>query len=218
VRSSPRKPKAPSARRLPARPKVPQARGAPVVSEVLKATLAELSRVGYAALRVEDVAARAEVNKTTVYRRWPTKPDLVRATLESIVGEKPKVPDTGSLRKDLVALGVAMNGFARSARGNGITKLLVAEGPDSEIFKIAYSIHLKHQHLARPILERAVLRGELASIAAGEIVIEALDAVIGHRCFIERLGIQKREIERLVDLLVNGAGPRQRPRSRARSR
>ncbi len=197
--------------------KVPQARGAPVINEVLKATLAELSRVGYEALRVEDVAAHAEVNKTTVYRRWPTKPDLVRAALESIVGEKkPKIPDTGAFRRDLVALGREMNEFSRSARGTGITRLLVAEGPDSELFKIAYSIHLKHQNLSRPILERAVARGELASIAVGEIVIEALDAVIGHRCFIERLGTKQRDIERLVDLLVKGAAPQPRPRVRSR--
>ena len=111
-----------------------------------------------------------------------------------------------------------MNDFSRSARGTGITRLLVAEGPDSELFKIAYSIHLKHQHLSRPILERAVARGELASVAAGEMVIEALDAVIGHRCFIDRLGIGKRAIERLADLLVRGAEPRERSRPRARSR
>lgn len=193
-------------------------RGEPVVRGVLTAALQQLARVGYGPLRIEDVAEQAGVNKTTVYRRWPTKPDLVRATLESIVGEKPKVPDTGSLRKDLIALGAAMSHFARSARGNGITKLLVAEGPDSELFKIAYSIHLKHQHLSRPILERAVARGELTALAAGEVVIEALDAVIGHRCFIERLGINKREIERVVDLLLKGAEPRERPRSRAGSR
>jgi AcrR family transcriptional regulator len=184
----------------------------------MRATLDELARVGYAALRIEDVAAHAQVNKTTVYRRWPTKPELVRAALELIVGEQPKVPDAGSLREDLVAFGRAKNGFSRSARGNGITKLLVAEGPDSEIFKIAYSIHLKYQHLPRPILERAVARGELTSIAAGEILIEALGAFIGHRCFVERLGMKKRDIERLVDLLVKGAEPRQDGRARSRSR
>ena len=46
-----------------------------VVRDVLRAAIEELSTNGYSALRVEDVAARAGVNKTTVYRRWPTKAD-----------------------------------------------------------------------------------------------------------------------------------------------
>ena len=45
-----------------------------VVRDVLDASAKELARVGYAALRMDDVAAAAGVNKTTVYRRWPTKP------------------------------------------------------------------------------------------------------------------------------------------------
>ena len=52
-------------------------RGAPVVHAVLEATLDELGLVGYGALSVEQVATRAGVNKTTVYRRWPTKAALV---------------------------------------------------------------------------------------------------------------------------------------------
>ena len=57
-------------------------RSARIVDGVLEATAEELSRVGYAALRVDEVAERSGVNKTTIYRRWPTKSDLVRATLE----------------------------------------------------------------------------------------------------------------------------------------
>jgi AcrR family transcriptional regulator len=39
--------------------------------KAVEATAEELSRVGYAAMRVEDVAARSGVHKTTIYRRWP---------------------------------------------------------------------------------------------------------------------------------------------------
>ena len=51
-------------------------RSARVVSAVLRMTLEVLGQEGYAGLRVEDVAARAGVNKTTIYRRWPTRADL----------------------------------------------------------------------------------------------------------------------------------------------
>ena len=59
-------------------------RSARVVSAVLRMTLEVLGQEGYAGLRVEDVAARAGVNKTTIYRRWPTRADLVVAALTSL--------------------------------------------------------------------------------------------------------------------------------------
>ena len=59
-------------------------RGEPVVQRVLDATIAEMARVGYRALRIEDVAARAGVNKTTVYRRWPEKGALLREALAAM--------------------------------------------------------------------------------------------------------------------------------------
>ena len=65
---------------------------------VLSAVLQELSRVGYRGLRIEDVALRAGVNKTTVYRRWPTKIELVRAALVCDSTCRIPHPDTGTLR------------------------------------------------------------------------------------------------------------------------
>src|SRR5688572_4371387 len=77
-------------------------RAADVVERVLTATGEELSRAGYAALRVEDVAARSGVNKTTIYRRWPNKAELVAAALREMTTQ-PAAIDTGSLRDDLRA-------------------------------------------------------------------------------------------------------------------
>ena len=65
--------------------RAPQARvggrSARVVADVLRVTLELIGEHGFAGLRVEDVAARAGVNKTTIYRRWPTRADLVVAAL-----------------------------------------------------------------------------------------------------------------------------------------
>ena len=72
-------------------------RGEPVIRRALAATLRELARVGYAALRFEEVAGRAGVNKTTVYRRWPDKQALVRAALLSLSDRQHdrSMPDEG---------------------------------------------------------------------------------------------------------------------------
>ena len=78
-------------------------RSARVVDDVLKATAEQLGRMGYGALRVEEVATQSGVNKTTIYRRWPTKSLLVAAALrQHQVLEA--APDTGDLVRDLVSM------------------------------------------------------------------------------------------------------------------
>src|SRR5260221_147731 len=79
-------------------------RSARVVSEVLSATLEVFAEQGYAGLSIEAVALRAGVNKTTVYRRWPTKVELVGDALFSLRDEDPEPPDTGSLPEDLLVV------------------------------------------------------------------------------------------------------------------
>src|SRR5438105_12835542 len=78
-------------------------RSARVVASILAATVAELARSGYASFRIDEVAARAGVNKTTIYRRWPTKAELVRAALMASDDPGPP-PSTGAVRSDLLAL------------------------------------------------------------------------------------------------------------------
>src|SRR3954464_11362465 len=77
-------------------------RSARVVAEVLSATLEVFAEQGYAGFSVEAVALRAGVNKTTIYRRWPAKSDLLGAALFALRDEDPEPPDTGALREDLV--------------------------------------------------------------------------------------------------------------------
>src|SRR5258708_31088310 len=105
----------------------PHARGSPVVARVLRATIEELARIGYGALSIEEVANRAGVNKTTVYRRWPTKADLVRAALRSMGDDKVCQPATGSLRGDLLAAGRSLLPFAQASGGQDVLRLPLAE-------------------------------------------------------------------------------------------
>lgn len=81
-------------------------RGAVLEEAILDAARAELSEVGYDRLTMEGVASRAKTNKAVLYRRWPGKPELVLATLGQQLGafhdSSEDVPDTGSLRDDLL--------------------------------------------------------------------------------------------------------------------
>ena len=80
------------------------ARSQQVVEKVRAATMAELARVGFGGLTIEGVAKAANVNRTTIYRRWPSKSALLLAVLEPGLQRFDHDPDTGSLGGDLLAL------------------------------------------------------------------------------------------------------------------
>ena len=90
---------------------VPQRRrGAALESALLDAAWDELVEKGYDAFTIESVAERAHTARAVIYRRWPTKPDVVRAAIAGRgLRETVAVPDTGSLRGDLVELLRATN-------------------------------------------------------------------------------------------------------------
>lgn len=97
-------------------------RGATLEKALLDAALDELGEKGYSGFTIESVAARAETSRAVLYRRWPTKADLVRAALTHARREQPVVvPDTGSLREDLLEL---MGRTAR-ARSRVVTLVLM---------------------------------------------------------------------------------------------
>ena len=89
---------------------------------ILDATMAILLEDGYPGLTIDGVAARANVGRPTIYRRWSSKPALVVAALARSTGLAP-APDTGSLRGDLLAVQdhqvtlMNSNGFRRITPG-----------------------------------------------------------------------------------------------------
>jgi AcrR family transcriptional regulator len=86
-------------------PVVRRRRGAVLEDALLEAAWQELVEVGYAALTIDAVAQRAGTSRPVIYRRWATKADLVLAAVaRAMHREYVEPPDTGSLRRDLLAL------------------------------------------------------------------------------------------------------------------
>src|SRR5450755_1626357 len=115
-------------------------RGAPPVEGVLHATVHDLGRVGYRALRIDDVAARANVHKTTIYRRFPTKLDLVQATIQSVFEDNILMPDTGSLRGDLLSIANGILEFSTSVGGKALARMMMTESAEEDLRKIMETI------------------------------------------------------------------------------
>jgi AcrR family transcriptional regulator len=179
-------------------------RGEAVVQRVLAATMEELALVGYRALRVEDVAVRAEVNKTTVYRRWPEKGALVGDALQCFGKRKLAPPETGALRSDLLSMGRTLVELFSSPQGQSVVRMLVAEGSDAEVAALRRSLRRDRKPIPEAVIAAAVARGELAPHHDHEILFQAFMGTLHHRIFFLNQPAGAAFIERLVDLLLGG--------------
>lgn len=180
-------------------------RGPAVIRAVLEATLDELARVGYVALTFEDVATRAGVNKTTVYRRWATKPDLVRAALTAAAEAAPVLVETGDLRTDLRAIARRARDVLSSSRGIGLLRMVLGGGLCPELEALATALRRQVEAPARQLLERAAARGELSPAADPAQLVEAVAGWLLHVLLRERSAVDDARLERFVDVLLDGA-------------
>ena len=83
---------------------LPRRRGHALDMAILNATIAEIDLSGYAGLSMERVAERARASKASLYRRWPSKVELVMAAIYGLLPDPAGAADTGTLRGDLLAL------------------------------------------------------------------------------------------------------------------
>lgn len=153
-----------------ARRRRPGGRSAKVRAAVLQATLDEIAANGVAALAVADIAARAKVHPTSIYRRWKTLERLVLDAALSAAATGVPIPDTGSLRGDLTRLLKALDGHLRSPLGRGLLALSAADDPAVAAARDAFwRRRLDH---AKVLFERAKARREIAPAADPAMAIE----------------------------------------------
>lgn len=194
----------------------PKRRGETVVRKVLETTLTQLAVLGYERLSVPEVATLAGLNKTSLYRRWPTKADLVRDALHGSMGHAGVAPDTGSLRGDLIALTQLAMAFAQSPLGMGVLRVLLAEGFNPEVQGFANSLFREQEsqgHLL--VFKRAIQRGELSQAADIQMALSAVAGALMQRIFVEQLPATDAFLERLIDLVLFGLQGRHTPVGKA---
>lgn len=195
--------------RLPTEQEPPQVtegrgRGKAVVQAVLDAALDELAAVGLAALSVERVAERAGVNKTTVYRRYPTKTELVVAAMQLHKGSLGGVPDHGNLRDDLIFLLQAGARFMSEPRGKSLFRMLMSERHTEEMIALGERLRRDGEQTPRVVLQRAIARGELAPDSDLDLILHTLFGPLIHRVFLHNDVFGRADAERLADIVLNG--------------
>jgi AcrR family transcriptional regulator len=139
-----------------------------VVEKVRAATMAELARVGFPGLTIEGVAKAANVNRTTIYRRWPSKGALLLAVLEPGLERFDHDPDTGSLGGDLLALMLMIGETAALPEGQAVHR---AVGSTSdELKELVEAVNDRALGAFRRTLDRARARGEVGPTEDTEVI------------------------------------------------
>ena len=129
---------------------------------ILAAVIELLGELGYDAMTMDAVAARAHASKTTIYRRWPGKPELVRAAVDTyIAGRVLTAADTGSLRSDLMAVMRAMRSHLTEEFLALMSGLIHAMRQDQALARVLWTHLMQDASVARVIIDRAVARAEL---------------------------------------------------------
>lgn len=173
---------------------------------MLTATGELLDEAGYDGLTYEEVANRAGVHKTTVYRRWPDRAELVADAVGLHSEQHVPIPDTGSLAGDLAALASSVAANITSPQGRRRSISLVAAGAQSE--ELAEALHSFMQRrigLAEAVVVHAVERGELPPGTDGRAVIEALVGPIWFRLLLTGEPIDDHFLRIIVAQVTAGA-------------
>ncbi|BBZ52889.1 TetR/AcrR family transcriptional regulator [Mycobacterium heidelbergense] len=171
----------------------------PREAELLAVTLRLLQEHGYDGLTVDAVVGEARASKATVYRRWPSKAELVLAAFIEGIRQVAVPPETGTLRGDLLQLGetICRQGQQHASTIRAVL-VEVSRRP-------ALNDALQHQFLDQRkalfqhILQRAVDRGEIAEVAIADELWDLLPGYLIFRSIIPGQAPTRRTVQALVD-------------------
>jgi len=176
---------------------------------VLQATVAELGASGLAGLSLGAVARRAGVHKATLYRRWGTRERLLLELMREQAAEAVPVPNTGSLRQDLIALAQAAVDNSASPSVEPILRAIIAGLPQNPaVADAARQFWRERMALDSKIIERAIARGEIPTTPNPRAMIESVLAPLHLRLLITGVPADAAAIRTAVDLVISGLAAR----------
>ena len=176
---------------------------------ILQATLELIAERGTHDFRTEDVAARAGVGKGAIYRRYPSKDQLVTAAVAALVNEEIVVPDTGSTRADLLTLmREAVELYRGSLAGRLMPNLVSAMARRPELARAVRDGFLASRRAAlSEVLGRGVERGDLRPDLDLELALDVLGGPLFYRLLITGGPIDDQLAEGVAELILRGFAP-----------
>jgi TetR/AcrR family transcriptional regulator of autoinduction and epiphytic fitness len=165
---------------------------------VRQATLEVLGQRGYAAFTVEAVAATARVAKSTIYRHWPTKLDLIADALETL-NEQPRPPATGSTRDQIEQLLEHLaTAFTASVLSACIPALIEAAEHHPEVAAFLHGYSARRRRTLVDLIRTGVDRGELPAHLDPELAALALSGPFVYCRTMTPNPLPKRAVRRLA--------------------
>lgn len=191
-----------SNKNLPGRPRSTQSHQA-----ILQATLDLLAEVGYDRMSIEAIAARAGVGKPTIYRRYPSKAELVADAIESR-REKYVIPDTGSLWGDIEALITSAAQITFSPLGRQTVAMMIGSATSNpEFAQVYWTKHLQPRRRAFAVVyERAKARHEIPTDLDPDLVFDVISGLMLYALiFPDGTKAWEAYIRQTIQLLLQGA-------------
>lgn len=170
---------------------------------IASAVVEVLGRTGYAGLTMDAVALAAGVGKATIYRRWSSKTELLLSVLDVVGAPVLEVPDTGSLRADLVTLLTEVVELLGGPSGRAMRSLLGAVIDDPVLQRGSRRLPLANWDQAwETVVTRAEERGEVPAGAGRSVAAEVGPAVLALRWLVTGRPLDGAVVTELVDRVV----------------
>jgi AcrR family transcriptional regulator len=169
---------------------------------LLAVTLRLLQEHGYDRLTLDAVATTARASKATVYRRWPTKAELVLAAFIEGCRQAAIPPDTGTLRGDLVQVGSLV--CQQAGEHAGTMRAVLVEVSRNPALNDAFQHEFIDQRraLIHHILQQAVDRGEIDAAAISDELWDLLPGYLIFRFLTPSRSPTHHTVQELVDDVI----------------
>jgi AcrR family transcriptional regulator len=177
-------------------------RGSALEAAIFEAVFEQIREVGYTRMTMEGVAHAAQTGKAALYRRWPSKEELVRAALLHVLPDPAQAPVHDNVRDDLLELLICMRTTVEVTRG-ATFQVLKAESLEggkgllTEVVRERVSDPIKD--LIQRALRRGVERGEVRPEAVSRLVAMVGPAMISSYCLTESTDVPDEYLRSVVD-------------------
>jgi len=166
---------------------------------VLRAAVELVGEQGFSGASIEAIAKRSGVARSTIYRHWPQRMDLLLEAVGVAVGHIDALV-VGDLRSDLIAIGTHLAEMLTSEPvGSASASLILESRRDPAIDELRKRFVEQRKHAAAQIIAEAMKRGELALSTDPESMVNDIAAPIFFRALVLRVNLDREWIEDHID-------------------
>lgn len=175
---------------------------------IARAALTLLAESGFEGVTVEAVASRAGVARSTVYRRYPGKPELLVTVLQHACDDPAESHDTGSVVDDLVAVAEGIiRSFRSTELGQAIPSVISAAAHHPEIAEAYRTFVASRRRVSLAAVRRGMERGEIDPDVEPDMVVDLVVGPVFHRQFVSGRPITTAWLREIVSRAVRGCAP-----------